>query len=213
MKLIDLSQTLENGMCVFPGAPAATFEKVGNVENGDSYTLTKIEMTTHVGTHVDCNSHTVAGGFHADTQDINFFMGKGIVIDCSHLEPKTEIGIDVLYKYDLSDKEFVLFHTDWAKNFGKSNYWTEFKPLSNELIAYLGSSKIVKGLGVDYGTIDPLEDAALSKHVIFFQNEKTVIENLTNLETLIGKDFTFAALPLKLKNGDGSPVRAVAIID
>jgi arylformamidase len=60
MKIIDLSHTLENGMSVFPGAPEPIFEKIGSVGDGDSYTLIKFQMTTHTGTHVDCNSHTVA---------------------------------------------------------------------------------------------------------------------------------------------------------
>ena len=50
-------------------------------------------------------------------------------------------------------------------------------------------------------------------HQIFLEHEKTVVENLTNLDKLLGKDFTFVALPLKIKGGDGSPVRAVALLD
>jgi kynurenine formamidase len=32
------------------------------------------------------------------------------------------------------------------------------------------------------------------------------------MESLLGKDFIFMALPLKIKNGEGSPIRAVAMI-
>lgn len=212
MKLIDLSQTLESGMTVFPGAPEAVFEKVGNLEAGDSYSLIKFEMTTHVGTHIDCNSHTKNGGFCADTQDINFFAGKGIVIDCSSCGENSEIGMELIGKYDLTDKEYILFHTGWDKYWGEEKFWKGFPLLSDELLAYLSNHDRVKGIGVDYGSIDPVDDAKLSKHGIFLKNEKSVVENLTNLETLLGKDFVFVALPLKFKNGDGSPIRAVAIV-
>lgn len=38
--------------------------------------------------------------------------------------------------------------------------------------------------------------------------------DLINLELLpIGKDFMFYGLPLKIKDGDGSPVRAIAILE
>ena len=40
-----------------------------------------------------------------------------------------------------------------------------------------------------------------------------IVENLTNLEGLIGRAFRFAALPLKYENADGAPVRAVAFVD
>jgi kynurenine formamidase len=41
----------------------------------------------------------------------------------------------------------------------------------------------------------------------------THIENLCNLDKLLGRRFTFIALPLKIRGGTGSPVRAVAILD
>ncbi|MFQ9771995.1 MAG: hypothetical protein ACLRX4_10940 [Oscillospiraceae bacterium] len=36
-------------------------------------------------------------------------------------------------------------------------------------------------------------------------------ENLCNLASLVGKTFPYATLPLRFKNADGSPVRAVAM--
>lgn len=212
MKLIDLSQTLENGMTVFPGAPEALFEKVGDLENGDVYSLTKISMTTHVGTHVDCNSHTQRGGFHTDTQDISFFAGSGIVVDCSAYGAGSEIGMECLRGCDLSDKAFVLFHTGWDQYWNAGNYWENYPVLSDELMDYLGRHPGIKGIGVEYGSIDAVDDPVLSKHGIFLKHEKLVVENLTNLKGLLNQPFTFMALPLKLKGGDGSPVRAVAVI-
>lgn len=212
MNLIDLSQTLENGMTVFPGAPEATFEKLGNLEEGDLYSLIKFSMTTHVGTHIDCNSHTKNGGFTTDSQDLNFFMGQGIVLDCSHYGEKSEVGMEILNDYNLTDKEFILFHTGWDRNWTKDNFWMNYPLISDELLDYLSHNETVKGIGVDYGSIDAVDNSTLSKHGIFLKNEKMVIENLTNLPNLLKKDFVFMALPLKFKNGDGSPVRAVAII-
>ena len=40
-----------------------------------------------------------------------------------------------------------------------------------------------------------------------------IIENLTNLEQLVGRAFRFAALPLKYEDADGAPVRAVAFME
>ena len=55
-------------------------------------------------------------------------------------------------------------------------------------------------------TVD-LERALLSNEIITYTN-------LVNLELLPkDKTFMFYGLPLKIKDGDGSPVRAIAIIE
>ncbi|HJO93368.1 MAG TPA: hypothetical protein QF753_08205 [Victivallales bacterium] len=39
------------------------------------------------------------------------------------------------------------------------------------------------------------------------------IENLCNLEKVVGKKFIFSGYPLRIRNGSGSPIRAVAILN
>jgi kynurenine formamidase len=41
----------------------------------------------------------------------------------------------------------------------------------------------------------------------------THYENLCNLDKLVGKRFTFIALPLRIRKGTGSPVRAIAVLE
>lgn len=54
---------------------------------------------------------------------------------------------------------------------------------------------------------EALERALLQAEIITYTD-------LVNLEQIpIGQDFTFFGFPLKIKEGDGSPVRAVAILD
>jgi kynurenine formamidase len=38
-------------------------------------------------------------------------------------------------------------------------------------------------------------------------------ENLANLRELVGRRFTFVGFPLKIRDGTGSPVRAVAVLE
>jgi kynurenine formamidase len=40
-----------------------------------------------------------------------------------------------------------------------------------------------------------------------------LIENLANLSAIGERRFTFVGLPLKIKGGTGSPIRAVALVD
>jgi kynurenine formamidase len=53
----------------------------------------------------------------------------------------------------------------------------------------------------------------LPNHHILLGKEILLIENLTNLDKLPDHVFTFQCFPLKVENADGSPVRAIALID
>lgn len=214
MKVIDLSHTFENGMPVFPGAPDPIFQQIGDVKNNnDIYQITKLDMITHTGTHIDCNTHVSKEGYYTDTQDMSFFIGKGIVLDCSTYSEKEEIGMEIFDNVDVSDKEFILIYCDWSKYWGTDAFFGEFPYLSEEVIKFVRDHETIRGIGFEYASIDPLSDPNLKLHKILMSKEKTIIENLTNLDKLLNKDFTFIAMPLKLKGGEGSPVRAVAIVD
>ncbi|CCW72022.1 unnamed protein product [Phytomonas sp. Hart1] len=52
---------------------------------------------------------------------------------------------------------------------------------------------------------EPAERALLAQGIITYTD-------LVNLDQLVGKVFTFVGFPLKIRDGDGSPVRAVALV-
>jgi len=81
-----------------------------------------------------------------------------------------------------------------------------------EVVNYLADNK-KKGVGMDSISLDSMEEETLPSHQIVLSNNMVIIENLTNLDQ-IGKDiFTVCLLPLKWQNADGSPIRAIAILD
>ena len=82
----------------------------------------------------------------------------------------------------------------------------------------------MKAVGYDYppdytlrtgifspGTKVPREEC--TTHFAFFPAGITVIEYLTNLHEIGAARCRFLALPLRLEGADGSPVRAVALVD
>ncbi|MDR1125208.1 MAG: cyclase family protein [Deltaproteobacteria bacterium] len=213
MKAIDLSQTLENGMAVYPGAPEPHFEQIGSVKNGDIYQLIKFTMTTHTGTHMDCNTHVTANGYYTDAQDIGFFIGKGLVIDCRKYGKNAEMGMEIFDKVNLDGVNFVFLYCDWAKLWGSKEFWSDYPFISRDVAQFLAKHPTVRALGVEYASIDPADQAGLDLHKIFLAEEKSVIENLTNLDKLLNKSFTYVGFPLKFKGGEGSPIRAVALVD
>jgi kynurenine formamidase len=75
----------------------------------------------------------------------------------------------------------------------------------------------VKLVGGDIPNID--YDMTSSCHVNFLCREAAgkepvlIIENLANLEQVPVSRFLFVGLPLPIRHGTGSPIRAVAVID
>jgi len=61
-------------------------------------------------------------------------------------------------------------------------------------------------------SVDSVDTVDFTNHKIFFSHEMLIIENLANLNMLEGKDFVISSIPLHIARGDGSPVRAFAIV-
>ncbi|MDD4200480.1 MAG: cyclase family protein [Eubacteriales bacterium] len=212
MKVIDLTHFISEDMPVYPGteppilAPANTYEK-------DGFKETLMTMYTHTGTHMDPPAHLYAGRTTLDSFPVDQFVGKALVIDCRDLKEGDRIGIDrinaVKEKADAAD--FLLFMNGWDRRWGTDDYFKDYPYIDDEVVDYIIAQK-KKGVGLDVIGIDPIADENLTIHKkLFKNNEIVVIENLENLD-LCGEDlFTFIALPLKHVNGDGSPIRAIAL--
>ena len=84
--------------------------------------------------------------------------------------------------------------------------------LSLEAAEYLAAFPL-KGIGTDAISIDPMDTVDYPVHKILLGAGFVNTENLCNLASLVGKTFPYATLPLRFKNADGSPVRAVAMLE
>lgn len=213
MKTVDLSHYLEKDMPSFPGLVPPEITQACSFEAGDPYQLITYKMNTHHGTHIDCGAHLVKGGFYADREDLEFFFGKGIVIDCTGYTTGDTIGMEAVQNYDLDAVEFILFYCNWDGYWGEDKFWTDYPLFDEPLLAYLGEHETIRGLGVEFPNLDPADSADFPLHKVYMNHGKAVIENLVNLDQLLDKTFTFYAVPLKFKAGDGSPVRAFAVLD
>ena len=92
-------------------------------------------------------------------------------------------------------------------------YFGDYPCVTNQVVDFLIQTG-KKGVGLDTIGLDPIADGNLTLHRQLLSTNKTVIiENLCNLDKLPRGLFTFCALPLRYENADGSPIRAVAILE
>jgi kynurenine formamidase len=209
MSVTDLSHLVTNGMPVYPGTPPAILKPFASVKE-DGFNELNLSLTTHTGTHIDCPLHIIEHGF-TTMADINLFYGSGMVVNCS--EAGEEIPLSLFFQKSLliSKTDFILLFTGWDRNWGSQEYFENFPVLSQEAAEYLSELNI-KGIGVDAPSFDPFGSEDLPIHHKFLSRGKILIENLTHLGAIPQANFDFSCLPLHIQNGDGSPVRAAAII-
>ncbi len=212
MEIIDLSHTLKNGMPVFPGMSLPHFSAAFSLQK-DGYKETEMKMLSHTGTHIDCPAHMLKSEITTDTVDLNLFYAKAFVADFRDKKSGDIISVQEIKKYtaQIEQSPAILIATNWDKYWGKQKYFDHFPYLSLEAVKFL-VQKGIKTIGLDVSSIDAIDAHLYSNHYAALENNVVIVENLKNLDLLLNKEFIFSALPLKIKQGDGSPVRAVAII-
>jgi len=214
MKVIDLTHVISPDMPVYPGTEGPRLEEANTYER-DGFKETRLNMYSHTGTHMDAPAHLFAHRTTLDAFDASQFAGSAVVIDCRELGTGERITMaHVNRNRENADRaEFILFCTGWDRYWGNEEYFGEYPYIDDEVAQYLISGK-KKGVGLDVIGLDPIADENLTLHKKLFQeNEMVIIENLTNLDK-VGKGlFMFCALPLRYEQADGSPIRAVAMLE
>ena len=208
MKIYDLTHTIRNDMPVYPGTEqprlttACTIEEVG-------YRETLLHMYSHTGTHMDAPAHMLPDGATLDSYAPEKLAGAAVVVDC---RGEKAITRPLLQRYDLSGVDFVLFCTGWDKKWGTPAYYENFPCLTAEAAAYLAALPL-KGVGEDSISLDPCDSTDFPNHITLMKAGFINTENLTGLDALLGRRFTFVTLPLKFENADGCSCRAIAMED
>lgn len=209
MHVVDLSHTIHTGMPVFPGDEAVNVRRTHHVHK-DGFAQTGLALTTHAGTHVDVAAHLFADAPGLDWLGPDNFAGWGTVIDCTEL-PGNRIDQPLLTHLGQHEVlDFVLFKSGWDRHWNTDRYFDGFPTLTEMAARYLGGLGL-KGVGFDTPSPDPVDSRDLPAHHTLLDHGLVIVENLTNLGELPESDFIFSCLPLKILDGEASPVRAVGM--
>jgi kynurenine formamidase len=227
-RLVDLSQEIFQGMGVYPGhlktviwEHHAHAETVKSFEGGFSYASRGLLLSDHGPTHVDAISHLdpADSAPSIDEMPLETFYGPALCIDVSHIEPPASVTAEDLEQALLASGQalergdtLLLRTGDHDRNGGTPEYTSRYTGLDEGAAQWL-VERGVKVFGVD----SPSPDNPLSRtypvHMMCREHGITHYENLANLDQVVGRRFTFAGFPLKIRKGTGSPVRAVAILE
>lgn len=210
MNIIDLTHIICSDMPVFPGTKKPFFQKTNTLEK-DGFQETKITMYSHTGTHVDAPAHILENELYLDNLEVKHFIGKATILDFSNIKTQL-INVDTLKLYEEKIKkvEFVIIKTGWSKYWGSEKYFENFPTLSEEAAKWLIQFNL-KEIGNDAISIVDINSTTFTVHKILMSKNILIIENLSNLDSVCNEYFILSIMPLKIKNSDGSPIRAIAI--
>ena len=205
--IIDLTQTLSRGM---RGVEIHPHTRIAN----EGYNTTNLHLYSHAGTHMDAPLHFLDGGATIDQWPLAQCIGPAIVIDLSFKAPDSLISVADLgvAAAKIGQGSRVLLRTDWDDHATLPDYRTHFPRISRELASWLVEQGVWL-VGVQTPSVASLADREELRdvHQILLRGGIVIVECLMNLREL-PEVVTFIALPLKVDGGDGSPVRAVALI-
>jgi kynurenine formamidase len=221
MEVIDLSHTLEEDMPIYPTHSRYFHTLWDSFETGSQALLYQLMINEHCGTHIDATAHFLKEDhpehhYMAETP-VSQCFGRALTLDLSFFKDTDLVTAELIQQweqehYSIEKGDIINFRFGWDRYWEprsvSRDYSKSWPGLSGEGAEYLVSKRI-KAVGCDVLAIDSYYAVGAPAHYALLGNGINIIENLTKLEQIIGESY-MVAFPLKIKEGSGSPIRAIA---
>lgn len=206
-ELLDISAPIETAP-FYPGDSSFSRQWVAGFEEGSRFCLSAIAMGSHAGTHLDFPSHIFRDGQALDCYTLDRFIIPALVIsvwDCD------AIPAQALQDVKIGRGEAILFKTlnSSQRLMCNPTFSDRYVPLSiaaAELCVSLGAGLV----GIDYLSVDRYDDESLPVHRTLLENDVLILEGIDLGAVPPGK-YWLICLPLKIKDAEATPVRAVLV--
>jgi len=241
IEVVDLTHTLDPDFPVIILPPefgqCARFrmEEVSAYDHrGPAWKWHNISMSEHTGTHFDAPSHWISGrdvpNNSVNEIDVRNFVGPVCVIDCSEGAAKDddfELTVEVIEAWEaehgiIPEDAWVLMRTDWSKRSG-AEYLNMREDGAHspgpdpEGIQFLIQQRNIRGFGTETVGTDAGQGSHYSPpfpaHFYLHGANKYGLQCLSGLDQLPATGAILIAAPLKIKDGTGSPLRVMALIE
>jgi arylformamidase len=205
-RFFDLSPEITEDLAVWPGDQPFERKKQIDFEQGDNLRLSSIRCTLHLGAHADAPNHYHPEGKGIESRSLDFYYGPCQIIEVlkaphSRIVPQDILGIPIRAPR-------ILFRT---LSYPRPNQWQgDFVALSAALIHFLADQGVIL-VGIDTPSIDLSNDRFLETHQAVYTRNLAVLEGIVLDAIPTEPLYTLIALPLKIRDADASPVRAMLV--
>ncbi len=208
-RIIDLTVSLSNEL------PGVSIEPARRMQT-DGWNATTLHLYSHGGTHMDAPAHFGVTAQTIDEIPLERCMGPAWVIDLTGIAPRALIRVTDLgsVEKEIRPGDSLLLRTGWSQRIGTPSFRNSLPRVSLELARWCGEHQL-RLLGVEPPSVADVNnlDELTAVHEALLAGGVVIVEGLTNLDQIRKRKITFMALPLKVAQGDGAPVRALAVED
>ncbi|ELZ83121.1 hypothetical protein C453_13986 [Haloferax elongans ATCC BAA-1513] len=206
MTLVDLTRLVESGMPTYPGDPPISVESHADFDT-DGYRVSRLELGTHAGTHVDAPSHTEPDGRTLDDYAVADLRFTAQAVDCRDVGAGELVGPGSIPDGIADDTDFLVFRTGWEREWGTERM-TDHPVLAPETGQWCADHGV--SVGIDALSPDPTGNDGVPVHHAVLGSELLIVENLRGLDALpVDRQFDLFVMPLRV-DADGAPARVVA---
>ena len=162
-------------------------------------------------------------GYPVDQIPLAQVAQEGVLIDLPNKGPNSSVSVkDILDTgVALGPNRIPVINTGWTeKMWGKPGFWEQM-PYLEPGVGDLLVSKGVPAVAMDVFPekaiwrgvkLDPGENW-VANHIALLEKGIPMIQFVTNLSQIGKNRFVLIALPLKIKGGDASPARVIALVE
>jgi len=209
-RIIDLSPTISPELPVWPGDPHVTLRHPYHLDHGDAFTLTELTMSAHTGTHVDAPAHYLPAGAGVDALPLAALVGPALVVDTGDAASITANVLDGLNIPSGTTRLLFRTQNSACSLMASPDFHEDFVAIAADGAEWL-VGRAIQLVGMDYYSVAPYDALALT-HQHLLRAGVVIVEGL-NMMTVAPGEYQFICLPLKLKDADGAPARAILIVE
>jgi kynurenine formamidase len=231
-KLVDLTHSFEEETIHWPTAAPFRWQKDawGKTPAGYWYASASFAASEHLGTHIDSPIHFAEGKTTTDLVPLSQLVGPAVVIDIQPAcagKPDYLLSVADLQNWEKANRRIpagaiVLVRTGWAAFWpDRARYMGSTAPGDVRNLHFPGiapeAAKVlverrVDGVGIDTASLDHGPSTAFPTHRLLSAAGIYGLENVASMDKLPPWGATILAMPMKIRNGTGGPVRVIALL-
>jgi arylformamidase len=202
-RLWDISPAIGPGFPVFPGDTPFALRRTWSIGPGCPVNVSEVVMSPHTGSHIDAPLHYDTAGRDMAEVALDFYLGPCRVVHAIGVGPRVEPG-HLESALDGAPARLLIRTAHRARIDAWDPEFTAIAPATIDRLHAAG----VRLIGVDTPSLDPADSKTLDSHQRVREHGMAILEGIV-LDDVPAGDYELIALPLKMRGGDASPVRAV----